>query len=567
LYNNLNLMSKLFKKTLLSFLASFVLILGFVPVAFAQTQGSTTSSNTSTPASPGPWYNQNFGQFGAKVFGGDQSEIFGERYTYAQVNWIINSLTAIIIGPKLTTCISTNTSGDMATCLNSLKAGAGLGMSNGAIVGIASLANTLLNMRPASGVGYIKDTATKLNIIPKANAQSTGTGAGFVTLQPIVSLWSILRDISYTLLIFVIIIMAFMIMFRVKISPQVVISVQSALPKIAMTLILITFSYAIAGFLVDMSYVFLGTFAVAIKGIGGERIVTNGILGACGQNGSVCLFNQLNSGNGLVSIFIGLIITAWLAMGAGVVGLSVSGPFIPIVGGVMGVVGIITLILAIIVLIIILRLLWLIIRTACLTVLLVTVGPIMILMGTFSSSGGFGRWFRLLAANLAVYPTISIMIFLSHYFFWGWFMAGSVGNGLGGVFNFLNTYQINNPTNAGATLIPGLPGNVNLPGVSISTNLIGLFLAFVILFLIPRTAHVIEAMIEGKGFDYGSAIGEAARPITGPAGFVRGAILGGVGTYIGTQVRGRIENRFGAATATETTTGGAISRAGTPPKI
>ena len=41
----------------------------------------------------GPWYNQNTCQFKKKVFeGSPENEIFGERYTYAQVNWIIHSL-------------------------------------------------------------------------------------------------------------------------------------------------------------------------------------------------------------------------------------------------------------------------------------------------------------------------------------------------------------------------------------------------------------------------------------------------------------------------------------------
>jgi len=58
--------------------------------------------------------------------------------------------------------------------------------------------------------------------------------------------------------------MAFMIMFRVRISPQTVITVQSALPKIIFTLILITFSYAIAGFLIDLMYVVIGIFSFIV---------------------------------------------------------------------------------------------------------------------------------------------------------------------------------------------------------------------------------------------------------------------------------------------------------------
>jgi hypothetical protein len=47
----------------------------------------------------------------------------------------------------------------------------------------------------------------------------------------------------------------FMIMFRAKLNPQTVISIENALPKIVITLILIAFSFAIAGFLIDLMYI------------------------------------------------------------------------------------------------------------------------------------------------------------------------------------------------------------------------------------------------------------------------------------------------------------------------
>ena len=44
-------------------------------------------------------------------------------------------------------------------------------------------------------------------------------------------------------------------MFRMKINPQNVATFQSAIPKIVTTLILITFAYAIAGFMIDLMFV------------------------------------------------------------------------------------------------------------------------------------------------------------------------------------------------------------------------------------------------------------------------------------------------------------------------
>src|SRR3990172_12628792 len=59
------------------------------------------------------------------------------------------------------------------------------------------------------------------------------------------------------LLAFVMIVIGFLIMFRRQIDPHTVISIQNALPRIVLTLILITFSYAIVGLLIDLMYVIL----------------------------------------------------------------------------------------------------------------------------------------------------------------------------------------------------------------------------------------------------------------------------------------------------------------------
>ena len=53
-------------------------------------------------------------------------------------------------------------------------------------------------------------------------------------------------------------------MFRQRISPQAVMTIQAALPKVIIALIMVTFSYAIAGFMIDISYVL---FLVILRGI------------------------------------------------------------------------------------------------------------------------------------------------------------------------------------------------------------------------------------------------------------------------------------------------------------
>lgn len=511
-------MPKLFFKLLVSLLATVTLFFSIVPITLAQS------------APTAPWYNQSFPQWSAKVFGGDQNEIFGERYTYAQVNWIINSLTAIVIGSDITQCIQAGSTGNLkavgdcasklappTTPQNSSSKSTG---ASGPITTLAYLTGSMLSFRPASGMEYLKKTATNLHVMPQAYAQ-TGTGAGYNTLSPVQSLWGVVRDISYALMVVVIIIMAFMIMFRAKISPQVVITVQSALPKIAIALVLITFSYAIAGFLVDFMYVILAAFAAMIKI--GDKVIS--------QESITYLFGQLNSLNGLVSLSVGIIIIA--AIITVISGVLIGGSAIAAFSGIGLTVtpggiaaAVIMLIFAIFLLFILFRLFWLMIRTAAVTVLLIIAGPIMILTETLGAGGGFTGWIRNLLANLSVYPTVAIMIFLSHYFFWGW-AAGAITQ----IFpsgNPLNTYAIT------ALNLNGTNGIINLPGMPIGTSVLGFALSFVILFLIPRTAHVIEATINRKPVDVAGAVSQGAGPITTAARFGAAA---GIGKVVGDRLK------------------------------
>src|SRR5260221_3702195 len=97
------------KKIIISFLTAIYLIFfALVPHVSAQ-------------SAPGTWYDQNFHDWSNKVFDPNNSnEIFGERYTYAQVNWIINSLIAIVIGSDITKCFSTSDLKTVAECASKL---------------------------------------------------------------------------------------------------------------------------------------------------------------------------------------------------------------------------------------------------------------------------------------------------------------------------------------------------------------------------------------------------------------------------------------------------------------
>lgn len=108
---------------------------------------------------------------------------------------------------------------------------------------------------PASGIYWAYSSLTQAGFLPKTYAAE---GIGFAAISPYANLWKIFRDISYMLIVVVLIAIGFMIMFRMKMNAQTVISVENSLPKIVISLILITFSFAIAGFMIDMMYIAIG---------------------------------------------------------------------------------------------------------------------------------------------------------------------------------------------------------------------------------------------------------------------------------------------------------------------
>lgn len=105
---------------------------------------------------------------------------------------------------------------------------------------------------PASGIYWVADSLQKTGLIPNTYAAE---GIGFAGIKTFLPIWKVFRDISLLLIVVFLIISGFMIMFRTKINAQTVISLENSLPRIVVTLIFIVFSFAIAGFLIDLMYI------------------------------------------------------------------------------------------------------------------------------------------------------------------------------------------------------------------------------------------------------------------------------------------------------------------------
>lgn len=79
------------------------------------------------------------------------------------------------------------------------------------------------------------------------------SGYDDLTNSGVGQLWNLTRNIAYACYVVIMIIIGFMIMFRNKIGGQVMVTIGNSLPKLIISLVLVTFSFAIIGLIIDIA--------------------------------------------------------------------------------------------------------------------------------------------------------------------------------------------------------------------------------------------------------------------------------------------------------------------------
>lgn len=276
----------------------------------------------------------------------------------------------------------------------------------GGIIGFTNNAIASLYQPPASGVQYIAQSVGSFLGKPSYAADN---GFGFNKLSGILDIWKTMRNTVYTLISLFFIIVGIMIMLRVKINPQTTVTIQSAIPQIISALILVTFSYAIAGLLIDFSNVFLG---IALTLINKTDISLKDLMSL-----DFWKFWQITNGY-LVSSRVTNIATAigGLIGGAGI-GLGVGFGGIGALGGVIvGALsfGLIFLSLYIFAFIQIFKLFFGLAKSYITIIIHIIIAPIEIGMGAIPGSKvNFTSWLNQIIAQIAVFPSVAIFLVFS----------------------------------------------------------------------------------------------------------------------------------------------------------
>ncbi len=407
---------------------------------------------------------------------------------------------------------------------------------------------------PISTHDYVADVASNFGIAKRTYAQNTGDtpaaagqaknqregSIGFNSLLPTLKLWQVFRNVTYLLFVILFVIVGLGIMFRIKIDPRTVMTLQNQIPKIIMAIIFVTFSYAIAGFLIDMMYVsiYLIMSLFSQAGIDPSNSLSTNPFGAAGGIGGVSgiAFGVAKNISGITaSIFdgtlgrvlggiIGTLIGGLIGQQIGKgIPLPLVGAFFTkasLIGGAIGgvggailgnkLIGLIAGLIAYIVIIIaifqaLLRIWFQLIKCYISVLVTVVFSPFYIASGLIPGRSGLGAFFRGMLSNLAVFPATITLFLLGQTF-----INGFSGHTPGGVTPF----------------IPPLVGDLTDP------SRFGSIIGLGIILMAPEAAVMVKDALKSPDFKYSSGIGRSLSAGPGIIGqFGRGYTAGLGYTY------------------------------------
>lgn len=249
---------------------------------------------------------------------------------------------------------------------------------------------------PVNLAVYVNDIKHDSLILPQ---EAYASGISEIILGAnILGLWKSLRNIAYVFFVLMLVIFGFMVMFRYKIDPQTVITVQAALPKVVINLLLITFSFPLGVLALDL---------MAMLTIWGTQLVSSAVGTSIG---------------GLTST----------TMVTGLIG-SVAKLLVMIPGG--GAIVVVLIFVVVLVIVLLTLIAWTItILTRLLRIMLMTAfAPLQFAFATIPGNEHLiTDWFKSLIGNVLAVPAVAVIGLLGLYFiiFSGPIAASGSGNGV-----------------------------------------------------------------------------------------------------------------------------------------
>lgn len=372
-------------------------------------------------------------------------------------------------------------------------------IQGGALNTMSQAVAYVLGTQPISSKEYVADLWNNIGLpIPAAYAQ---TGVGFSALSATLPLWKAFRNVAYFLYVIIFMIIGLMIMFQTKVDHQIVITVQSALPKLIITLVLITFSYAIAGFLIDLIYI-----GIAIPAY---LLTSAGIFEDAGRVINMLLNQSLFSilfPPGATNTFQTAPANAIESIVENLVGASTRS----VLGWVTD--HLARLIIGVILLVSLFKL-FITLGIAFIRIIFnVILSPLLIMFNAFPGSTAFASWFKSVLSDIAMFPAVAILFMIAAALM-GPAPGGDLDDNIWGVRQNIGYSQSGLESSGQWT-----PPFITLRGDGSSEGVITPIISLIGLFAImmaPQVAQMVKEALQVKGPAFGSAIGSTASTATG----------------------------------------------------
>lgn len=353
---------------------------------------------------------------------------------------------------------------------------------------------------PATGseyIAYVKESIQN----PFGATPAYAQGLGFSSLRPVLNLWRLFRNLAYFFFVILFLIVGIMIALR-KEGGKTAITIQQALPKMVVSLLLITFSYAIAGFMIELMYLaiylMIGVFST-------PNSIDNQL---AWSNLSQIAFQRsiFENGANLFTSVANNVASNFAEMVADIMGsLQQSDAISDVVG--IGAGLIMFLVIAVALLVNLFRIFFGLLKAYAGLFFSVIFAPIQLLIGAMPGQNTFGAWIQGILSNLLVFPTVIFFILIANYFTYHPDFNSSGEAGIGG----FSPLQIGSNQGVGATMALA-------------------FLKFGLLAMLPQAMEIAKQLASGKfNIDAGKAIGDFAKQ--GRLGGAIGAL--GIGAGVG----------------------------------
>lgn len=258
---------------------------------------------------------------------------------------------------------------------------------------------------------YVADLFKNIGI-PQLAPTAYAQGTGYTAMQPFLEFWKIFRNLAYSLYIIMFVVVGIMIMLRTKINAQTVITIQAALPNLLITLLLITFSYAIVGFMIDIMYflIYFIVYLIASVGIIDAQMSITRLMSYSAWG---VVFEGRNS---IISAITASLQGILGSIGTGGVGLA-SGLAVGLDNAIqiltLGMVSPLYLFVVISFIIAMLKLMFALIKSYIMLIVQTVTAPIQILMNAMPGSKAFSEWLKKTASYLIPFPVAAAMFIFS----------------------------------------------------------------------------------------------------------------------------------------------------------